>query len=88
MDMLSFSPGYDYTTYLSMFVVISSNASVSILLLSIAVIMKECIMQQPKLVKQGSGPLPVEANVNCLFRSHFQKEWSRELNTFADTRIV
>mmetsp|Transcript_18248 Transcript_18248/g.27364 ORF Transcript_18248/g.27364 Transcript_18248/m.27364 type:complete len:553 (-) Transcript_18248:118-1776(-) len=62
MDLFSFSPMYEYTSYSSNFGAFCSLISVSTLILFIAVSTKDFIYEPPELVKQGSMTLPVEQN--------------------------
>jgi hypothetical protein len=59
LDLFSFSPIYEHTSYSSYFGAICSLISITTLLLYIVVTMKDFIVQPPELVKQGSIALPV-----------------------------
>ena len=60
LDMYSFSPVYQYTSYSSYFGAIWSVLGVCLLLMYFGITLKDYILQPPELIKQGTLTLPTE----------------------------
>ncbi len=62
LDLFSYSPAYEYTSFGTYFGTFCSMISVSTLVLFMAISTRDFFQQPPELVKQGSMVLPVQQN--------------------------